>query len=178
MQGQYADAETGLYYNTFRYYDPDIGRLVSEDPVGLWGGLNFYEYAPNTDAWIDPWGWLKCGLTGNEVNKASDLPVIKPGTKEWNNAVSTIRQGGKSNFRTSSEKDAVKLVKQGRGEDIKRMGSSADPYSELGAPYKKGYEIHPNESHLTNSPGNDLQHVKWKDWTAGRSQGGKGHVFF
>jgi RHS repeat-associated protein len=57
MQGQYADTETGLYYNTFRYYDPDIGRFVSEDPIGLLGGLNLYQYAPNADAWVDPWGW-------------------------------------------------------------------------------------------------------------------------
>jgi uncharacterized protein RhaS with RHS repeats len=49
--------ETGLYYNTFRYYDPDIGRFISEDPIGLWGGSNLYQFAPNTDGWVDPWGW-------------------------------------------------------------------------------------------------------------------------
>ncbi|MCL2591024.1 MAG: hypothetical protein FWD67_09170, partial [Betaproteobacteria bacterium] len=42
-----------------RYFDPDIGRFVSEDPIGLWGGLNFYQYAPNADGWIDPWGWAR-----------------------------------------------------------------------------------------------------------------------
>jgi RHS repeat-associated protein len=57
MQGQYADTETGLYYNTFRYYDPDVGRFISEDPIGLLGGLNLYQFAPNADAWVDPWGW-------------------------------------------------------------------------------------------------------------------------
>jgi RHS repeat-associated protein len=56
MQGQYADNDTGLYYNTFRYYDPDIGRFISEDPIGLEGGLNLYQYAPNTLGWVDPWG--------------------------------------------------------------------------------------------------------------------------
>jgi RHS repeat-associated protein len=57
MQGQYADSETGLYYNTFRYYDPDIGRFISEDPIGLMGGLNLYGFAANADRWVDPWGW-------------------------------------------------------------------------------------------------------------------------
>jgi RHS repeat-associated protein len=38
FQGQYYDAETGLHYNRFRYYDPDIGRFVSQDPIGLAGG--------------------------------------------------------------------------------------------------------------------------------------------
>jgi RHS repeat-associated protein len=38
FQGQYLDTETGLHYNTFRYYDPDIGRFISPDPIGLEGG--------------------------------------------------------------------------------------------------------------------------------------------
>ncbi|MCL1960306.1 MAG: RHS domain-containing protein [Desulfovibrionaceae bacterium] len=40
LQGQYLDTETGLHYNTFRYYDPDIGRFAKQDPIGLAGGLN------------------------------------------------------------------------------------------------------------------------------------------
>ncbi|MEN5360693.1 RHS repeat-associated core domain-containing protein [Luteimonas sp. TWI382] len=43
--GQYFDAETGLHYNLHRYYDPATGRYVTEDPLGLSGGLNFYLYA-------------------------------------------------------------------------------------------------------------------------------------
>ncbi|WP_194298502.1 RHS repeat domain-containing protein [Capnocytophaga canimorsus] len=33
--GQYEDVETGLYYNRFRYYDPNSGLYVSQDPIGL-----------------------------------------------------------------------------------------------------------------------------------------------
>jgi RHS repeat-associated protein len=47
FQGQYFDAETGLHYNRFRYYDPDVGRFVSQDPIGLLGGDNLYQYAAN-----------------------------------------------------------------------------------------------------------------------------------
>ncbi|MBL0341136.1 MAG: RHS repeat-associated core domain-containing protein [Bacteroidetes bacterium] len=39
--GQYEDEETGLYYNRFRYYDADEGTYVSQDPIGLMGGLKF-----------------------------------------------------------------------------------------------------------------------------------------
>ncbi|NUE96950.1 RHS repeat-associated core domain-containing protein [Gilliamella sp. ESL0232] len=46
-QGQYLDRETGLHYNTFRYYDLDIGRFTQPDLIGLLGGLNPYQYAPN-----------------------------------------------------------------------------------------------------------------------------------
>jgi RHS repeat-associated protein len=56
FQGQYYDVETGLHYNTFRFYDPDIGRFTSPDPIGLEGGDNLYAYAPNPIAWVDPWG--------------------------------------------------------------------------------------------------------------------------
>ena len=37
FQGQYQDEETGLYYNRFRYYDPDTGNYLSRDPIGLEG---------------------------------------------------------------------------------------------------------------------------------------------
>ena len=57
FQGQYLDRETGLHYNTFRYYDADIGRFICPDPVGLDGGINLGSYAPNPNMWIDPWGW-------------------------------------------------------------------------------------------------------------------------
>ena len=55
-QGQYLDRETGLHYNTFRYYDPDTGRFTQPDPIGLLGGFNLYQYAPNALTWIDPFG--------------------------------------------------------------------------------------------------------------------------
>src|SRR5262249_34298295 len=56
FQGQYEDSETGLCYNRFRYYDPDAGRFISADPMGLSAGLNEYAYAPNPVGWIDPHG--------------------------------------------------------------------------------------------------------------------------
>ena len=52
FQGQYLDRETGLHYNTFRYYDPDVGRFICPDPIGLNGGINLGSYSPNPIAWI------------------------------------------------------------------------------------------------------------------------------
>jgi RHS repeat-associated protein len=71
-QGQYLDRETGLHYNIFRYYDPDIGRFTQPDPIGLLGGLNLYQYAPNGLTWIDPWG-LSCGSSKKYVYRALSL---------------------------------------------------------------------------------------------------------
>ncbi|WNO61007.1 RHS repeat-associated core domain-containing protein [Rheinheimera sp. MMS21-TC3] len=56
FQGQYYDSESGLHYNHFRYYDPQTGRFISQDPIGLLGGINHYQYAPNHINWIDPLG--------------------------------------------------------------------------------------------------------------------------
>jgi RHS repeat-associated protein len=60
FQGQYFDSETGLHYNRFRYYDPDQGRFCSRDPIGLLGGSNAFQYAPNAQGWIDSLGLVRC----------------------------------------------------------------------------------------------------------------------
>ncbi|MEC1180004.1 RHS repeat-associated core domain-containing protein [Metasolibacillus meyeri] len=60
-QGQYEDIEIGLYYNRFRYYDPDQGIYTQQDPIGLNGGLVLYGYVHNTNTWVDVFG-----LRGNE----------------------------------------------------------------------------------------------------------------
>ncbi|MDC7897889.1 RHS repeat-associated core domain-containing protein, partial [Escherichia coli] len=54
--GQYFDNETGLHFNTFRFYDPQIGRFLMPDPIGLLGGINLYQYAPNPLVWVEPLG--------------------------------------------------------------------------------------------------------------------------
>jgi RHS repeat-associated protein len=47
MAGQPYDQGSRLYYMRARYYDPDLGRFLSEDPIGISGGLNLYAYAGN-----------------------------------------------------------------------------------------------------------------------------------
>ncbi|MFD2582707.1 RHS repeat-associated core domain-containing protein [Pedobacter vanadiisoli] len=56
-QGQYEDVETGLYYNRFRYYDPEQGNYISQDPIGLWGGNpSIYGYVFNSNYEVDVFG--------------------------------------------------------------------------------------------------------------------------
>jgi len=83
--GQYYDQETQLHYNYYRYYDPDTGRYITSDPIGLAGGLNSFGYvdASPTNA-IDPSGLIKlygswCGpnWTGGFRKTYSGLDVVE-----------------------------------------------------------------------------------------------------
>ncbi|WP_284041310.1 RHS repeat-associated core domain-containing protein, partial [Vreelandella olivaria] len=56
FQGQWHDEESGLYYNRHRYYDPQQGRYISQDPIGLNGGTNLYGYVTNPTGMVDPLG--------------------------------------------------------------------------------------------------------------------------
>ena len=62
LQNQYADEETGLHYNFFRYYDPYIRRFTQLDPIGLAGGENLYQFVANTLTWADPFGLRANGV--------------------------------------------------------------------------------------------------------------------
>ena len=61
-QGQYEDVETGLYYNRFRYYSPEEGMYLSQDPIGLAGGNpTIYGYVKDVNSWVDQLG-LRCSF--------------------------------------------------------------------------------------------------------------------
>ena len=83
FQGQYLDEETGLHYNRHRYYDPYAGRFASKDPIGLLGGVNLHQYAPNPLQWTDPLGLASDGGAGrkpvsSKPNQNSKCECRKP----------------------------------------------------------------------------------------------------
>jgi len=76
--GQYEDSETGLYYNRFRYYDPEAGQYIRQDPIGLAGGMRLYGYVNDASKWIDPFGLAACGTeesisVDEALSRASDF---------------------------------------------------------------------------------------------------------
>ena len=81
--GQYADGETGLHYNLFRYYDPQVGRFVVQDPIGLNGGWNLYQYAPNPLGWIDPLGLAACNSSAQNRKFWKNEPIEFNGNKVY-----------------------------------------------------------------------------------------------
>ncbi|MFV0507175.1 MAG: RHS repeat domain-containing protein, partial [Bacteroidales bacterium] len=72
-QGQYHDVETGLYYNRFRYYNPEDGVYISVDPLGLAGGINLYGYVRDSNSWIDPFGLARKPKNRLPEGKDNDL---------------------------------------------------------------------------------------------------------
>ncbi|WP_185761181.1 RHS repeat-associated core domain-containing protein, partial [Citrobacter farmeri] len=119
LPGQYYDEETGLHYNLFRYYAPECGRFVSQDPIGLAGGLNLYQYAPNPITWFDPLGLAAKGDYGqmptipgyqkhhNIPQSMADHPVIK------NTGYDLNKSGNITNLPTSTSIDPDRTVHRG-----------------------------------------------------------------
>ena len=71
-QGQYEDAETGLYYNRFRYYSPSEGIYTQVDPIGLAGNNpTLYGYVSNTNIWVDPLGLINW----SDILRKSGIPM-------------------------------------------------------------------------------------------------------
>ena len=68
--GQYADDETGLFYNRFRYYSAELGGYVSRDPIGLAGGLGVHGYVGDPTTWVDP-----LGLAGKKPGDCAESSV-------------------------------------------------------------------------------------------------------
>jgi len=81
FSGRELDSETGLYYNRARYYDPQLGRFLSEDPAGLAAGVNPYRYAGNDPVNShDPSG-LDCKQILQDPKAMSAPPVLASGGK-------------------------------------------------------------------------------------------------
>ncbi|SFP34290.1 RHS repeat domain-containing protein, partial [Pseudomonas sp. NFPP28] len=83
FQGQYFDQESGLHYNRHRYYNPDVGRYLTPDPVKLAGGINAYQYVPNPTGWVDPLGLSACP-GGDKCKPTTEVkePETKANTNE------------------------------------------------------------------------------------------------
>ncbi|MDQ0081663.1 RHS repeat-associated protein [Variovorax boronicumulans] len=156
FQGQYLDRETGLHYNTFRFFDPDVGRFTTSDPIGLAGGLNLYQYAPNPVEWIDPWGWV-CGKAFNRRNRI---------TSRWVKTLTGKKPG---------EVDAF-LRQKGYTPSVHQTSPTATPHTRYTRVTKAG-----SKDVLDYHPGGPNAIHKsdyWKVYRDGQVQGRIGHGGF
>ncbi|MHB2247004.1 RHS repeat-associated core domain-containing protein [Pseudomonas fitomaticsae] len=127
FQGQYFDDESGLHYNRHRYYDPDVGRYLTPDPVKLAGGLNQYRYVPNPTGWVDP-----LGLTSNCP------PPNKPGC--------SVPDGVSGSVVDEGEPQLPRMTAQERRAKIDEL-AEANAYRRLDEMEKATRDAHSLEKH-------------------------------
>ncbi|NVZ92215.1 RHS domain-containing protein, partial [Pseudomonas yamanorum] len=178
FQGQYFDPESGLHYNRHRYYNPDIGRYLTPDPVKLAGGLNGYQYVPNPTGWVDPLG-LAC--------KPTDCPQAAGGTWEFNSDVDLDWRTEKGSpyqqmrkaldeafHKTGVSKDDYTVTKWGKDQH----GKSWPTEWRVLRGANKGAEVNIDDPTLVPSTkGPASPHVGYQ--TAGKRSGGgakRGHI--
>jgi RHS repeat-associated protein len=121
FQGQYEDGETGLFYNGFRYYDPETALYLSPDPLGLAGGLRAFGYVLNPTGWIDP-----LGLVQTPLNQGGFMVygLYMPGAKE-------PYYVGKTNDRTGRRCDHLRDGRLPEGATMEPiLGSESVTYAE------------------------------------------------
>lgn len=84
--GREWDADTGLYYYRARWYDPQVGRFISEDPSGFEGGINPYAYVGNSPLqFVDPGGTTRVGRGFTPESYPTGRPTpLYPDTYDWN----------------------------------------------------------------------------------------------
>jgi RHS repeat-associated protein len=150
--GHYHDPETGLHYNRFRYFSPELGRYLQSDPAGLEGGINLYAYPsdPLTGADIDGLGKKPSSRAtgkkgqGTPAGAGAGCPYAPHGApgqmsdKELQNAADYIRHGGGPNPKDWSTLTVTAGMKDGH--PVYTVTSSRRP-----SDYNDGHNLTPGE---------------------------------
>ena len=106
FQGQYEDIETGLYYNRFRYYDPNLGGYISQDPIRLAGNNpTIYGYVFDTNFELDLFG-LDCKTNAKKLreNMAKEGRIVNANQAAGHIVAST---GSKGHFAAAAESRSI-----------------------------------------------------------------------
>ena len=154
MAGQYKDDETGFCYTRWRQYDPDVGRFVSADPIGILGGWNEWVHSPNLFVWQDPLGLY------TKVKK-KDIKTLKAGGDV---EVGSIKEADA--LLNAAFPDAVKVKGPSPGKvpdfsQFKQQGPKAGKTL-----YHKDYIVDPDTGricgHSEGNPHGDQKHINIK----------------
>ncbi|SDU35258.1 RHS repeat-associated core domain-containing protein [Halopseudomonas salegens] len=97
FQGQYEDEESGLHYNRHRYYDPALGRYVNQDPIGLLGGINVYDYSEGDPVLLfDPYGLTSSSDAETACNTWIDIYRDDLSEKMWEKVTKDVCENASS----------------------------------------------------------------------------------
>ena len=137
-QGQYEDAETGLYYNRFRYYDPDAGNYLSQDPIGLAGNdSTFYAFVHDPNTYVDTFGLLEEGEVagyGTNPHKGDGLDAHEMLRNSYLKSVGATqsRRGAKGNPAMALSQEVHKEVHREEMRLKMQYGLGKDEYMKRG----------------------------------------------
>ncbi|GAB2971949.1 DUF6531 domain-containing protein [Amycolatopsis acidiphila] len=126
--GQYADEESGLHYNVFRYYDPATARYLSQDPLGMAAGPNPTAYVADPFAEFDALGLMGCS-DKTTPSSGKGAPSGNPPAKH-----NAGNSGGSANTPGTSGKG--KRKRDDDGDDTKPKKSKKDPRAPWDRPEK------------------------------------------
>ncbi|AWF80171.1 hypothetical protein BTJ40_04690 [Microbulbifer sp. A4B17] len=161
--GQYFDSESGLHHNYMRDYDPELGRYIQADPVGLKGGLGNYIYVGNNPSfWSDPLGLyrvhfespcsgIKGFSQGNECRKNS------PEHQKLVKRAQAIRywlkdlEGKINNLPDCPCKDKLKEIMDNWDLDITLEDSPTDDHTAKTRVYHRGGELNAMKNAWVNA---------------------------
>jgi RHS repeat-associated protein len=113
--GHYYDPETGLHYNRFRYYSPELGRYLQSDPLGIAGGINLYRYPANPLVGVD--------VDGLHPDTAS------PNRNTPNNPKAGVGESAKAQPKVSGDvpQEATSVAREGAADRARQVHSVLDP---------------------------------------------------
>jgi RHS repeat-associated protein len=108
-QGQYEDVETELYYNRYRYYNPDDGVYISQDPIAPMGGFRFYSYVKDPNSWIDLLG-LVAGPAG--LPDVPGIYILTNGKESYVGCAGLGKQGMRTRISDTRHHSAQYLLEK------------------------------------------------------------------
>ncbi|MCY1013060.1 DUF6531 domain-containing protein [Nannocystis pusilla] len=154
LAGQFCDPETGLHYNRFRYYSPELGRYLEEDPAGTGGGLNLYAYTCCPLVQFDPRGLeTVCSICKTEHQEEDCPKCRKPTPSEPSD---NLAADGKGRF-PQDPNGLFPNGYEGLQKTVKDDGKVVYEFSAEGKTYR--IEFHPEHDGPDHYPG-DHYHVK------------------
>ncbi|MEV7313066.1 RHS repeat-associated core domain-containing protein [Streptomyces microflavus] len=124
--GQYFDPESGLHYNRHRHYDPESGRYLSLDPLGLTPAPNAVTYVDNPTRWIDPLGLAGCPHRGGEHRHSVVLGINMKPDFVSNSLATHLRANGDPGAHTYNGDDYAGVEESGPVWMTNVMGAIGD----------------------------------------------------